>query len=283
MGLGAMGAPMARNLNKAGLLRRVWNRTADKATELAHELGCTVSTTPQALVAGLDAVVICVSADADLLAIIHAISPALSVGQLVIDCSTVSAESARTAANSVQQRGAHFLDAPVSGGVEGAKAASLAIMVGGDEADVARAAPLLSAMGATITHFGATGAGQAAKATNQIMVAGITRTVAEAMAFADAQGLPLDKLIGTLGRGAAASWSLTHRGPFMANGVYPPGFRVRLHVKDLKICRDMAQQLGVRLSVIEETLAEYEQLIRQGYGDEDISSLHRLKKALFTR
>ena len=159
IGLGAMGAPMARNLSKAGLLRRVWNRTAATAISLAAELGCEAATQPAALASGLDAVVSCVSADADLLAVIDAMLPSLAKGQLVIDCSTVSADTARLAAQRVGTRGATFLDAPVSGGVEGAKNGTLAIMVGGDEATLQRAMPLLTAMGATITHFGPNGAG----------------------------------------------------------------------------------------------------------------------------
>jgi 3-hydroxyisobutyrate dehydrogenase len=283
IGLGAMGSSMARNLSKAGYLRRVWNRTPSTAAALAAQLGCEVASGPAAMVVGLDAVVVCVSADQDVLAIIEAIAGVVTAGQLVIDCSTVSADTARLAAERLGARGAHFLDAPVSGGVEGARAGTLAIMVGGDAQTVELAMPVLSAMGSTVTHFGPTGAGQAAKATNQIMVGGIIRAVGEAMAFAAAQGLPLDKVIGTLGRGAAANWYLTHRGPYMAKGDYPAGFRVRLHDKDLKICRAMAAKAGARLPVVEETLGDYAQLIAEGHGDEDISSIFRLKSALFAK
>ncbi len=283
IGLGAMGSPMARNLAKAGHLRRVWNRTPASAAALAAQLGCELAADPAALARGLDAIVICVSADADVLAIIDAIAPAVEREQLIIDCSTVSADTARLAADRLGERHACFLDAPISGGVEGAKAGSLAIMVGGDAASVQRAMPVLSAMGSTITHFGPTGAGQAAKATNQIMVAGIIRSIAEALAFAAAQGLPLDEVVRTLSRGAAASWYLANRGPNMAKGAYPAGFRVRLHEKDLKICRAMAARCGVELPVVEEALRDYTQLIAQGHGDEDVSSIYRLKSALFQR
>jgi len=139
----------------------------------------------------------------------------------------------------------------------------------------------LEAMGKTITYFGSSGAGQAAKATNQIMCAGIIQAVGEAMAFAHAEGLPLDRLIDTLGKGAGSSWYFVNRAPFMANQRYPAGFRVRLHDKDLKICRDMAAQRGATLPVVESTLQEYEKLISEGFGDEDISSIYRLKSALF--
>ena len=133
-----------------------------------------------------------------------------------------------------RRRACEFLDCPVSGGVEGARDGTLAIMVGGDQAAFERAQPVLKALGRTIAHFGPTGSGQAAKATNQIMCAGIIEAVAEAMAFAHAQGLPLDKLIDTLGKGAGSSWYFVHRAPNMARGAYPAGFRVRLHAKDLR-------------------------------------------------
>jgi 3-hydroxyisobutyrate dehydrogenase len=141
----------------------------------------------------------------------------------------------------------------------------------------------LQALGRTIAHFGPTGSGQAAKATNQIMCAGIIEAIAEAMAFARAQGLPLDKLIETLGKGAGSSWYFVHRAPNMVRGSYPPGFRVRLHAKDLGICHDMAARFGVALPVVERMLAEYAELTARGYGDEDISATYRLKAELFER
>jgi 3-hydroxyisobutyrate dehydrogenase len=169
----------------------------------------------------------------------------------------------------------------VSGGVEGARTAALAIMAGGDEPVFARARPILEAMGKTITYFGPSGAGQAAKATNQIMCAGIIQAVGEAMAFARAEGLPLDRLIETLGKGAGSSWYFVNRAPFMADEKYPAGFRVRLHAKDLRICHDMAAKHGALLPVVESTLVEYQRLIDAGFGDEDISAIHRLKSQLF--
>ncbi len=134
------------------------------------------------------------------------LSPGLKSGALVLDCSTIGAETARQAAQLLEPKGAQFLDCPVSGGVEGARDGTLAIMVGGDQAAFERAQPVLKALGRTIAYFGPTGSGQAAKATNQIMCAGIIDAIAEAMAFAHAQGLPLDKLIDTLGKGAGSSW-----------------------------------------------------------------------------
>lgn len=282
VGLGAMGRGMARNLHRLGLLHGVWNRTASPAQELARELGIEAASRPAALAAACDVLVLCVSADGDVLEIVDEILPAVRHGAIVIDCSTVSADTAREAARRLADVGAEFLDAPVSGGVEGARDATLAIMVGGSESAFERAQPVLRAMGRAVTHFGPSGAGQAAKATNQIMCAGIIQAVAEAMAFAKAEGLPLAPLIETLGQGAGSSWYFVHRAPNIVRGSYPAGFRVRLHEKDLRICHEMAARHGVALPVVEATLADYHELIAQGHGDEDISTLFRLKDALFT-
>jgi 3-hydroxyisobutyrate dehydrogenase len=281
IGIGAMGAGMARNLHKHALLNQVWNRTQAPAATLADELGVQLAASPADLAKHCDCVVLCVAADADVLAVIDAISPHLRTGAIVIDCSTVSANTARAAAAKLDICKVEFLDAPVSGGVEGARNGTLAIMVGGNAPTFARAKSVLDAMGSTVTHFGPTGAGQAAKATNQIMCAGIIQAVSEAMAFAKAEGLPLDKLIDTLGKGAGSSWYFVNRAPNMVREAYPPGFRVRLHQKDLNICHDMAARHGVQLPVIEMTLHHYRRLIEMGYGDEDISTLFRLKDAMF--
>jgi 3-hydroxyisobutyrate dehydrogenase len=281
IGLGAMGAHMARNLCKAGMLAGVWNRTAAKSQALAAELACDIAASPAALAQGVDAIVLCVSADQDVLEVIGQLAGTMRAGSLVIDCSTVGAETARRAAAALRASGADFLDCPVSGGVEGARDATLAIMVGGAQDAFEKARPILSALGRTITHFGPNGSGQAAKATNQIMCAGIIQAVAEAMAFARAQGLPLEKLVDTLGKGAGSSWYFVHRAPNMIRGSFPAGFRVRLHAKDLGICRDMAASFGVELPVVERMLGEYAELIARGYGDEDISAAFRLKAELF--
>jgi 3-hydroxyisobutyrate dehydrogenase len=282
VGLGAMGSGMARNLHKHGLLRAVWSRTAGKAQALAREKGCTAVDQLSALSPLVDVIVVCVSADRDVLAVVDALLPTVRPGMIVIDCSTVSADTARSAAQRLHERGVRFLDAPVSGGVEGARDGTLAIMVGGEEQAYAEALPTLQAMGRTVTHFGPSGAGQAAKATNQIMCAGVIQAVAEAMAFAKAEGLPLDRLIDTLGKGAGSSWYFVNRAPNILRDSYPAGFRVKLHEKDLQICRDMAARHGVQLPLIEMTLLHYRRLIEQGHGDEDISTLFRLKDALFT-
>ena len=282
IGLGAMGMPMARNLHRAGLLEGAWNRTAAKSAALAAETGCRAFASPAELAAACPFVVTCVPADEDLLAVVDALRPTLKKGSIVIDCSTVAADTARAAAGRIVEVGSAFLDCPVSGGVEGAKNATLAIMCGGDAAAFDRAQPVLAALGKTIVLMGPSGAGQATKATNQILCAGAIEVAAEAMAFAQAEGLPLDRVIEILGKGAGSSWYFVHRAPFMARGEYPAGFRLRLHEKDLRICREMAARHGATLPVVEATLADYARLVADGHGEEDISTVFRLKAPLFS-
>jgi 3-hydroxyisobutyrate dehydrogenase len=146
-----------------------------------------------------------------------------------------------------------------------------------------RVRPLLSCMAARIEHMGPVGSGQATKAVNQIMAAGINQAVTEALAFAEAHVLPLDKVIDVVSGGAAGNWFLAHRGRTMIDGEFAAGFKVALHHKDLEICRRMAASLGVALPVVEMTLVHYRRLMQAGYGDEDISALFREKHALFER
>jgi 3-hydroxyisobutyrate dehydrogenase len=281
VGLGAMGAHMARNLHRAGLLTGVWNRTVEKSAALAAELKVIQFADLTELAGNCEAVVICVSADDDLRAVIAGLEPGLSPNMIVMDCSTVGKDTEREIYAQLGALGVGFLDCPVSGGVEGARTASLAIMVGGDEAVFTRAQPILEKLGKAVAYMGQSGAGQAAKATNQIMCAGIIQAVGEAMAFAHAEGLPLKRVIDVLGKGAGSSWYFVNRAPFMANNHFPAGFRVRLHDKDLRICREMAAQQGAVLPVVESTLEQYATLIAEGFGDEDISAVYRLKSKLF--
>jgi 3-hydroxyisobutyrate dehydrogenase len=282
VGLGAMGAHMARNLHRAGLLKGVWNRSPEKASALAAELPTRAYTDLAALAGDCDVIIICVSADADVRSVVAALKPGLKSAAIVIDCSTVSAATAREMHALLAKQGIGFLDCPVSGGVEGARLGTLAMMAGGEQSVFDRARPVLEKLGKTVAFLGPSGAGQAAKATNQIMCAGIIQAVAEAMAFAKAEGLPLEKVIETLGQGAGSSWYFVNRAPFMAKGSFPAGFRVRLHDKDLRICRDMAAAHGAKLPVVESTLAEYARLIEGGHADEDISSIYLLKSLLFS-
>ncbi len=282
IGLGAMGQHMARNLHRAGLLAGVWNRTPSKAAAFAAETGCRAFVSPAELAAACPVAVTCVSADDDLLSVVDALRPTLRKRSIVIDCSTVAADTAREAARRLASAGSAFLDCPVSGGVEGARNATLAIMCGGEPEAFERARAVLEALGRTIVRMGPSGAGQATKATNQILCAGAIQVAAEAMAFAQAEGLPLDRVIEILGKGAGSSWYFVHRAPFMARGEYPAGFRVRLHDKDLRICREMAARHGAAMPIVEATLADYTRLMASGYGEEDISTIFRLKTPLFS-
>ena len=281
IGLGAMGGPMARNLYQAGYLETVWNRTAEKSAQLAGELGIAAAADPAALATRCELVVLSVSADEDVLEMVQALLPGLHAGTVVLDTSTVSRETAVNAADLLRPAAAVFLDAPVSGGIEGARKGTLAMMVGGDADVIARITPVLNAIAGRVEHMGPVGAGQATKAVNQVMAAGINQAVTEALAFAQALGLPLDKVIEVTGSGAAGNWFLDHRGPTMTRGTFEPGFRVALHHKDLAICKQMAAQFDVALPVVEMTLIHYRRLMAAGHGDEDISALFREKRGLF--
>ncbi len=283
IGLGAMGAPMARNLHQAGHLATFWNRTRDTAAALERELGVHAAADPQALAGACELIILSVSADADVLEMIESLLPGLQRDSVVIDTSTISRETARVAAERIQVAGGHFLDAPVSGGIEGARNGTLAMMVGGELDVLERVRPVLAAIAARVEHMGPVGSGQATKAVNQVMAAGINQAVTEALAFAAALELPLDKVIDVVGSGAAGNWFLTHRGPTMVQGKFDPGFRVMLHHKDLAICKQMADTFDVALPVTEMTLIHYRRLMEAGYGDEDISALYREKRALFER
>ncbi|MBS4049767.1 MAG: NAD(P)-dependent oxidoreductase [Methylomonas sp.] len=278
IGLGAMGQGMARNLAKAGYLQAVYNRTAGKADALAAELGIQALASPQALAAQTDAILLCVSADRDVLEVVSALCDTIKPGSVVVDMSTVSSATAKQAAALLADKRADFLDAPVSGGVEGAGKGSLAMMVGGDGNVLERVKPVLQAMTARIEHLGETGSGQACKAVNQVMCAGINQAVAEALAFAQAQGLDMEKVIDVVSGGAAGNWFLQHRGKTMANGIFRPGFKLALHHKDLLICRQMAEQAHLDCPLTNSTLHDYRLLMQQGFGDEDISALYRLKR-----
>jgi 3-hydroxyisobutyrate dehydrogenase len=278
IGLGAMGAHMARNLAQRDLLATVWNRTEATARTLAEELGVQCAASPALLAQEADVVLICVPADADVLAVIDQLLPNLKPGAIVIDLSTVSSGTAQEAARRVRSQGADFLDAPVTGGVEGARNGTLAIMVGGAADTLRQALPVLEAMGRRIVHMGDTGMGQAAKAVNQVMAAGIAEAVTEALAFGEHLGLDMAKVIDVVSSGAAGNWFLEKRGPTMTQGTFQPGFKLALHHKDLKICRAMAESLGLPLPVADMALRNYARLMAEGYGDEDISALYRLKR-----
>lgn len=282
LGLGTMGAAMAANLARAGFRVTGWNRTAGRATGLA-ELGVTTAASPASAVADVDVVVICVSDTPDVDAVLFGaggVVEGAQAGLLVIDCSTIAPSGAWDFAARLRERGISMIDAPVSGGSEGAVKATLTIFVGGDAADVERGRPVLAAMGRTITHVGPIGAGQAVKAVNQVILAGAYLGVAEGIALAIKAGLDVEQVVGALGGGAAQSWVLENRSGRMIDNDYPLGFKVALHRKDLGIALDLANQLGAVLPV-SALAAQFESgLIAGGHGDDDMSALARSIRGL---
>jgi len=203
--------------------------------------------------------------------IIHGARP----GSVVVDMSTISPDATRKIEQVVRAKGIKMIDAPVSGGSEGAKQGTLAIMVGGDPEDVERVMPVLKAIGTRITHVGPIGAGQLTKAINQTIIAGVYLSVAEGMVLGLKAGLDMDKVVEAIGEGAAGSWVLTHRSKNMINNNYPLGFRVRLHHKDLGIALETAKKLGVTMLVAALMDQIETGIVARGYGDEDLSAVAR--------
>lgn len=278
LGLGAMGAPMARNLAARGFLTGVWNRTAAVAQSLAAELGVVATDSPAELASQCELLILCVSADADVLAVAQALLPGLKPGTIVIDTSTVSRATAVELQQMFAGVGVGFLDAPLSGGVEGARNARLSIMVGGDAATLATVRPALETMAARITHMGPAGSGQATKAVNQVLIAGIAQAVCEGLAFGEKLGLPKTELLGVLAAGAAQSWFLEKRGATMLDNQFSGGFKLSLLLKDLRIVESMQQELGMASELIPRSIADYARLVEMGFGDDEISSLIKLKR-----
>jgi 3-hydroxyisobutyrate dehydrogenase len=277
IGLGAMGAPMAGHLKSKGLLTAVGNRSQAKADALAAELGVDAPGLA-AIAASCDVIALCVSADADVIGVVEALVPSLRKGAIVVDHSTVAPATAKKAAQLLADVGADFLDAPVSGGVEGAKNGKLSVMVGGNADVVERARPVLEAYAARVTHMGAVGSGQATKAVNQVLVAGIAHAVTEGLALGEALGLEAERLLPTLAAGAAGNWFLDKRGATMLRNEFSVGFKLALLHKDLGIVRGIASDAGTDRTIIEQSLADFGELMSRGYGDDDISALIRLKR-----
>jgi 3-hydroxyisobutyrate dehydrogenase len=273
-----MGASMARHLHARGLLRAVHNRTAAKSVALASELGVEAATGPEALAAACDVVVTCVTADADVRALADAFARTCRPGFVMVDASTIAPASAVLAAQALRTAGADFVDAPVSGGVEGARNGTLSVMAGADAATLARVMPVLESFAKRITHMGAVGLGQATKAVNQVLVAGIAQAVCEGLALGEALGLDPGKLIPTLSAGAAQNWFLDKRGATMLADNFTPGFKLGLLHKDLRIVRELAVGAGVDHGIVDLSLEDYGALMAEGRGDEDTSALIRRKR-----
>jgi 3-hydroxyisobutyrate dehydrogenase len=282
VGLGTMGGAMAANLVRAGFPLAAWNRTAGRTREL-DELGVTIAASPAALAADVDVVLVCVSDTPDVEAVLFAadgVAAGASAGTLVIDCSTIDPAATRDFAARLARQGIGFVDAPVTGGSEGARNATLAILVGGEPADVQRARPILEAIGRTVTHFGPAGAGQAAKAVNQVILAGTYLGVAEGLVLAMKAGLDPEQVVEALSAGAAQSWVLANRSGRMLANDYPLGFRVALHLKDLGIALAIARETGAALPVAALAAQLEAGLVGAGHADDDMSALARTIRSL---
>jgi 3-hydroxyisobutyrate dehydrogenase len=282
LGLGTMGAAMAANLARAGFEVIGWNRTPGRAPELA-DLGVTIADTPAKAVADADVAVICVSDTPDVEAVLFredGVVDGARQGTLIVDCSTIAPAGSWDFAARLAEHGLRMVDAPVSGGSEGARNATLTIFVGGDAADVEHARPVLAAIGRTITHVGPIGAGQAVKAVNQVILAGTYLGVAEGIVLAIKAGLDVEQVVGALGGGAAQSWVLANRSGRMLDNDYPLGFKVSLHRKDLAIALDLAAQLGAVLPVSALAAQLETGLVTAGHGDDDMSALARAIRSL---
>jgi len=277
VGLGTMGAPMARHLITAGHDVTVWNRTRHREEPLAA-LGASRAETAAAAAEGADAVLTCVSDDPDLEAVVFGpagVAATLPAGSVLVDCSTASPSLARDLAERLAVDGRLFADAPVSGGSEGAEKGTLTVFLGGSDEAVALALPVVQTFGARITHLGPAGSGQAAKAVNQVVLAGVYAGVAEGVVLAERFGLPTDALLAALGAGAADSWVLRNRAANMVSGSYPLGFRTSLHLKDVRIALREATTMDLQLDVAQLVAGIEDELVGAGFGDEDVSNLAR--------
>ncbi len=279
IGLGIMGRGMARNLLKAGFSLTVWNRTAARMDELVAD-GAQAGDSPAAVAARSDIIFICVSDTPDVEEVVlseNGIMQGAERGALVVDCSTISPKATRALAEKLDEKGIAMLDAPVSGGSEGAARGTLSIMVGGPADQFERARPAFEAMGKTITHVGDHGAGQTVKGVNQVLVVGNTLAMCEALLFAEAGGVDLEKTHAAISQGAAGSWMFSNRGPQIIARDWRPGFTIDLQQKDLRLVLEAAQELGVPLIGTALINNLYRTLQARGLGGD---GNHALMKAL---
>lgn len=277
VGLGTMGQFMAANLARAGFSLTVWNRTSERAEPLI-ELGATKAATPADVARSSDIVIACLTDSPQVETVLFGpdgLAEGLSSGSLFIDCSTLSPLMAQEFAKRLAAQGVSTLDAPVSGGSEGAKNATLSIMVGGDDDSVERAQGVLNAMGKSVTHLGPVGAGQWAKAINQVILCGVYLGVAEGVTLGLKAGLDVEQVVSAIKGGAAGSWILENRSSRMIEDDYPLGFKISLHRKDLGIGLELAKSVGAVLPVTALAAVFEDGVIAQGHGDDDNSALAR--------
>ncbi|MFC1959119.1 NAD(P)-dependent oxidoreductase [Chloroflexota bacterium] len=282
IGLGLMGAPMARNLMKAGYELVVHNRSQAIVDELVAE-GATAATAPQEVAAQVDVVFTNLpdSPDVEKVALgENGISAGAHEGLIFIDNSTIKPETARTIAEKLAVVGVQALDAPVSGGDIGAKAGTLTIMVGGPEEAFQAALPLLEAMGKTITYIGASGAGQVTKCANQIVVAAQMTGMAEALVLAQKSGVDAERVVAAISQGAAQCWALDTKPAKIFSRDLGPGFKAHMQHKDLNIVLDTGNAYGVPLPITATAQQLYRAMLAAGNGDLDNSAVITVLEAL---
>ncbi len=278
IGLGAMGTPMLAHLLQQGCSATVYARSA-ASRAAAEKLGARLCDSPAAAAQSAAFVFTNVTSTDDVRAVLcgpdgvmHGARP----GTICIDHSTIAAEGARQIAQTLEAAGLHFLDAPVSGGVNGAKQASLSIMVGGPAAVFERALPLLRALGQNVRHVGPSGSGQVAKACNQLIQVVTIEAIAEAMLYASRQGVDAHAVLGAISTGFAGSRMLDLMGPKMAGRDFSAGIEARLHAKDFGLIANSAQAVGLHLPALEQVQRQLDALMQSGWGQDDTSSLLRV-------
>lgn len=278
IGLGTMGTPMVKRLLSAGFEVTVHNRTREREESLVA-LGARRAESPRACAEGQELLFTMVSDTPDVQAVVlgdNGAALGLAPGSVLIDMSTISPSTTRRIAAALAEHDVAMLDAPVSGGSEGAEHGTLSIMVGGDAVALQRARPALEKLGTTITHVGQIGSGQVAKAVNQTIIAGTYAAVAEGVVMAVSAGIDVEAALQALAGGAAGSWILANRSRNMVANDYPLGFRTRLHRKDLGIALAVARELGVSMPVAAYVEQLETSLMKRGYGDEDVSNIARI-------
>lgn len=282
IGLGIMGKPMARHILEAGFPLTVHNRSQAAVQELVG-LGAAAAASPAEAAAASEVIITCLPDSPDVEAVATGaggIVDGIRPGSIYVDMSTISPVTTKRVAAAIAAKGATMLDAPVSGGQIGAQNATLAIMVGGDEAAFERVKPVLQTMGKSIVHIGASGAGQIAKAANQIIVALTHEAVAEALVLAAKAGVDPARVVQAISGGAARCWALENRAPRLLRRDFEPGFYSAYHLKDLGIALEAAGSVGAVLPATALVREFYRSLVAKGYGKLDHSAIVRIIEEL---
>ena len=275
VGLGIMGKPMSLNLLKAGFDVTVFNRTESKTAESVSQ-GAKKAGSPAEAAVDSTVIITIVSDTPDVESVIlgpNGVIESIRPDSVVIDMSTISPEATRKIAARLKEKGAHMLDAPVSGGEQGAIDGTLSIMTGGETSIFERCLPVLQAMGKNVIHVGSNGMGQTVKLVNQILVSGTLNSVAEALIFSRKSGADLEKTIDAVKGGAAGSWQLANLAPRIIKRDFKPGFMIDLMVKDLNLVTGSAAEMDIDLPVTSRVKAMYEKLQSEGEGKNGTQAL----------